>query len=291
MIRAIVKQSARILCYGNEVQANDMTTLARLFDSYCNALYRRSLLVAGFFHRHMGMIVAAWLGFTLLAGTIRFAIMDTPVYSLFDAMPVLVGYGAVILAPLAGYAITRSAFWPESAHKPLDFHLSFVGKWRKVDPAEARSMELFGPAGFLASLLIGLMLNVVVRTGEYFVAIPALSLQAPDWSLALFAVMTADLVVMNFFYMVAFVMALRNVPLFPRMLLFAWLMDILMQLVIAHRMAGVDGLPAEVVAPLVQLLQGNLTKVLISVAVWMPYIILSQRVNLTYRSRVPVPAS
>ena len=35
------------------------------------------------------------------------------------------------------------------------------------------------------------------------------------------------------------------------------------------------------------LLQGNMTKVLISIAIWLPYMMLSERVNLTYRSRLP----
>jgi hypothetical protein len=35
------------------------------------------------------------------------------------------------------------------------------------------------------------------------------------------------------------------------------------------------------------MLEGNLKKVLISVAIWLPYLLLSRRVNLTYRLRVP----
>jgi hypothetical protein len=34
------------------------------------------------------------------------------------------------------------------------------------------------------------------------------------------------------------------------------------------------------------LLQGNIKKVMISMVIWLPYLILSERVNLTYRSRV-----
>jgi hypothetical protein len=57
-------------------------------------------------------------------------------------------------------------------------------------------------------------------------------------------------------------------------------------LIIARRMAAVDSLPEEVVSPLVELLQGNVIKVLISIAIWLPYLIVSRRVNLTYRSRL-----
>jgi hypothetical protein len=35
------------------------------------------------------------------------------------------------------------------------------------------------------------------------------------------------------------------------------------------------------------LLYGNVEKVLISVAIWLPYLLLSRRVNVTYRSRIP----
>jgi len=102
--------------------------------------------------------------------------------------------------------------------------------------------------------------------------------------------MAADVVVMNFFYMVCFVMALRTVPLFPRMLLLAWGMDIAMQLLIAQTIVGTPGVPADVTAPLHALLEGNVTKVLISAFVWLPYLILSERVNVTYRRRASLSA-
>jgi hypothetical protein len=35
------------------------------------------------------------------------------------------------------------------------------------------------------------------------------------------------------------------------------------------------------------LLEGNVKKVLISMALWLPYLLLSTRVNVTYRHRVP----
>jgi hypothetical protein len=42
-----------------------------------------------------------------------------------------------------------------------------------------------------------------------------------------------------------------------------------------------------VAAALTALLTGNVKKVLISIAVWLPYLLLSARVNVTYRHRVP----
>jgi len=115
---------------------------------------------------------------------------------------------------------------------------------------------------------------------------PAMGGAAPLWGDRLFALMAGEVILMNFFYMVCFVMALRSVPLFPRMLLLAWGLDIAMQLFIARTILATAGVPAQVAAPLHGLLEGNITKVLISAVVWLPYLILSERVNVTYRRRV-----
>lgn len=98
--------------------------------------------------------------------------------------------------------------------------------------------------------------------------------------------MAADVAVMGFFYMVCFVMALRSVPYFPKMLLFAWTLDVFTQLSIAQAIGPLEGLPSGVAASLHNLLEGNITKVMISGLVWLPYLILSRRVNITYRRRV-----
>ena len=76
--------------------------------------------------------------------------------------------------------------------------------------------------------------------------------------------------------------------MFPRMLLLAWGLDIVMQLFIAKTILATPGVPAQVAAPLHGLLEGNITKVLISAFLWLPYLILSERVNVTYRHRLPV---
>ena len=52
------------------------------------------------------------------------------------------------------------------------------------------------------------------------------------------------------------------------------------------RGAFVDLVPADVANALQSLLEGNIKKVLISGLVWLPYLILSDRVNVTFRQRV-----
>lgn len=266
---------------------NNVTIVSSWFGNWSRSLYRRSLAIPPFLNQRMGWIAAGWMIFAGSAAMLRIAAPASPVHKLWDALPMLVAYGTIIIAPIAGYLLARSVFSGDRARQPLMFHFSFVGKWQRISPDQASAHPLFGPAGFMASLLIGLILNVLVRTGEYFVAVPGMSMHTPDWGMTLFIVMSLDLIVMNFFYMIAFVMALRNIPLFPRMMLLVWLTDIAMQLLITDQISRVGSLPVEVTAPLVTLLEGNLTKVAISIAIWLPYMMLSDRVNVTYRSRLP----
>jgi hypothetical protein len=76
------------------------------------------------------------------------------------------------------------------------------------------------------------------------------------------------------------------VPLFPRLLVAIWGLDLAFQLVTAELVAGTAGLPPEVATALHGLLEGNVKKALISMALWLPYLLLSRRVNVTYRSRI-----
>jgi hypothetical protein len=98
--------------------------------------------------------------------------------------------------------------------------------------------------------------------------------------------MTLDVVLFSSLYMIAFVAALRRAPLFPRLLAAIWLGDITMQLVTA-KVTAATNLPDGVAVALQGLLEGNLKKVLISIGIWLPYLLLSKRVNVTFRQRVP----
>jgi len=61
-----------------------------------------------------------------------------------------------------------------------------------------------------------------------------------------------------------------------------------MQLITAELVVRAGGLPVPVASALHSLLNGNVLKVLISMALWLPYLMLSKRVNITYRSRVAI---
>ena len=251
-------------------------------------LRRRSEAVARFFEIRMGSVALAWLAVISLASLPRLLFPVTALYSLADVFWLVLPYALIALAPIAGFIVAAGSFPRGLLTAQPMLRFARYGRWRTLDVLEARRSPVFGPAGFMASLLVGLLLNVVVRSFEFLLAMPAMGAAAPLWGDRLFTLMAADVIVMNFFYMVCFVLALRSVPLFPRMLLLAWGLDIAMQLVIARTIVLTPGLPADVAAPLHALLEGNITKVLISAFVWLPYLILSERVNITYRLRTIV---
>lgn len=250
----------------------------------------RSARLVGFLDVRMDLLISCWVCLIVLAGMAKVVTAAAAPASGTEALTLLLPYLLIAFAPIAGYRIAAGSFPRGVLTAQPEIRLARIGKWQPLDLISARGNPAYGPIGFMASLLVGILLNVPTRTLEYLVAVPAVGSTAPAWAQTYFMVMTADVIVMNFFYMVCFVLALRSNPLFPRMLLFAWAFDILMQLVIAHRLAAAPALPHEVVEPLVTLLRGNITKVLIAAFVWLPYVILSERVNVTYRLRTAAPA-
>lgn len=228
-------------------------------------------------------IVLGWLFLAGLAcaGRIALTPLNTPLG--FD---IVFPYLLLVLAPVMSMALAIHWFRNGDRLPQPDVRLAVLGCWRNVHGEEARRHSLYGANGIMVSLLIGMLLNVPVRAMEYLAAMPALSGSVPAWLSALHLLMTADVVIFTSLYTIAFVAALRHVPLFPRLLVAIWCGDIGMQMLTANMIAATPGLPANVAGALHSLLDGNVKKVLISVALWLPYLLLSQRVNITYRSRV-----
>lgn len=254
--------------------------------AYRDRLTHRSAAIPRKLERLTVALAIAWAGVFILAACLR--ILASPRFAPVagDWLGLLGPYALIALAPLAGFLLGEACFPPHARLQPRGASLSQWGRWRKLKVGDARLHPLFGPAGFLASLLIGLLLNVGMRSFEFLLAIPALTSQAPQWARELFVMMGAAVGVMAFFYMVAFAFALHSVTLFPRMLAFVWLLDIVIQLLIAQRIGAMGALPVEVEVPFADLLRGNISKVLISALIWLPYLVLSERVNVTYRHRI-----
>ena len=228
-------------------------------------------------------IMTIWFALAMTGCAIRIAaspIGGSP--DLSTVMPYILLVGAPLVSMgLALYWFRRGDDLPQPVYR-----LAMVGRWRNVGDQEARRHPLYGSSGIMVSLLVGMLLNVPVRSLEYLAAMPAMAGHVPEWLSTLRLMMTLDVVLLSSLYTIAFVAALRRVPLFPRLLATIWLVDVAMQLGIARAVAGTEGLPMPVADALVTLLDGNVKKVLISVCLWLPYLLLSKRVNVTFRHRV-----
>ena len=195
-------------------------------------------------------------------------------------------YVLVIGAPIASLLLAFNWFREGDRLPQPRRRLALYGRWRTVSLDEAKALPLYGVTGIMASLLVGILLNIPVRTLEFLAAMPLLGASPPAWFDLLYRLMLVDVVFMTSLYAIALVAALRRVPLFPRLLAAIWVLDIAMQLIIANVMSDA-GLPPRVGGALLPLLDGNLKKVLISISLWAPYLLLSKRVNLTFRRRLP----
>ena len=156
---------------------------------------------------------------------------------------------------------------------------------RRVPSAVSRH-PLYGPSGMMVSLLVGLLINVPLRAGEYLAAMPAFGGSVPPWLATLHFVLTLDVVLFVSLYTIAFVAALKRSSAFPPLLMLIWLADVAMQIGIGQAVAVAGGLPVAAEAALQRLLDGNLIKVLMSTALWAPYLLLSSRVSITYRHQL-----
>lgn len=234
----------------------------------------------------LSRILQAWLLVAGLASAVRIA-TTSPAAVDNGVLPIVTPYVLLVLAPFVSALLALRWFREGHLQPQPTTRLAIAGKWHKLDPAEARRHPLYGTSGIMVSLLVGTLLNVPVRAVEYLVAIPPVAGSTPAWLSNLHLAMTFDVVLFTSLYAVAFIAALRKVPLFPRMLAAIWMADITMQLLTAKLVVSAGHVPPAVADALQNLLEGNVKKVLISVALWLPYLLLSTRANVTYRHRIP----
>lgn len=251
--------------------------------AFSNRLHHRSIAILDALEAGLPRIMTIWFVSALIASSVRIAV--SPLHAPWDAA-IVVPYLLLVTAPLVSMAFALHWFSDGDRLPQPRARLAVVGRWKNVSRDEATRHPLYGTSGIMVSLLIGMLLNVPVRALEYLAAMPALGGPMPAWAATLHLVMTLDVVLLTSLYTVAFVAALRRVPLFPRLLVAVWAIDIAMQLGIAGAAGGAGDLPPRVAAALQTLLEGNVKKVLISIALWLPYLLLSKRVNVTYRHRV-----
>lgn len=257
-----------------------------MIDRISQKLRSRSATLLLSLENRIDRILQGWLLVAGLASAFRIA-HTPPSIAADGVLPIVAPYVLLILAPFASAVLALRWFRDGHLQPQPNTRLAVAGRWRTVSPAEARSHALYGTTGIMVSLLIGMLINVPVRAAEYLVAMPPVAGQVPQWLSSLHLAMTFDVVLFTSLYAVAFVAALRRVPLFPRLLAAIWMADITMQLATAKLVAAAGNVPPKVAFALQSLLYGNVEKVLISVVIWLPYLLLSKRVNVTYRSRIP----
>ncbi|HET6942708.1 MAG TPA: DUF2569 domain-containing protein [Sphingomicrobium sp.] len=251
----------------------------------CNRLNANAAAIHLHLENRLDQIVFIWLFLASLACSARVAF--SPLKGPFEIATIL-PYVLLVCAPAASLLLALRWFRDGDYKSQPQLRLAVFGNWRTVDRSAARLHSLYGARGLLVSLMVGVLINVPVRALEYLGSMPALSGSLPKWLSVLHTMMTLDVVVMTSLYSIAFVAALRCVPLFPRLLAAIWGIDLALQLATAKLVAGTAILPPPVSGALQDLLDGNVKKVLISMALWLPYLLLSKRVNVTYRSRIPV---
>ena len=255
-----------------------------MLETMTRKLHARSAALLVSLESSLGRIMQYWLLLAGLAAAVRIAL--SPIPSGLE-LGTIAPYFLLIFAPFASMVLALRWFADGDLLAQPAVRLARISAWRSISRSAAIRHSLYGAGGIMVSLLVGMLLNVPVRAAEYFAAMPALSGPVPPWLATLHLMMTIDVVLLTSLYAIAFVAALRRVPSFPRLLVAIWLLDLAMQFATAQMVAGMEDLPANVAGALQPLLEGNVKKVLISIALWLPYLLLSKRVNVTYRHRVP----
>lgn len=256
-----------------------------MFEGFSQRIKSRSAALLLTLDNRLDRILQGWL---LVAGLLAAArIAFTPISAPVASFSTFSSYMLLVVAPFASTLLALHWFRDGHLQPQPSTRLAVFGRWSKLTRAEAERHHLYGSSGIMVSLLVGMMLNVPVRAAEYLAAMPPVGAAAPAWLQALHFAMTFDAVLFGSLYMIAFVAALRHVPLFPRLLVAIWIADLAMQLFTASLVANSGGVPPAVASALHSLLEGNVKKVLISAALWLPYLLLSTRVNVTFRHRIP----
>lgn len=255
-----------------------------MISHFSNRMRARSAALILTIDNRLDAILKYWLLVAGLASAARIAI--TPHSVPLASFSTFASYMLLVVAPFASTLLALRWFADGDLQPQPTTRLARFGRWLPVSRSQAQEHPLYGATGIMVSLIVGMMLNVPVRAAEYMLAMPPIPEAAPRWLSVLHLAMTFDAVVFTSLYMVASVAALRRVPLFPRLLVAIWFADVAMQLATAQMVASTH-VPANVAAALQHLLTGNVKKVLISMALWLPYLLLSTRVNVTYRHRVP----
>ncbi len=256
-----------------------------MFDRLSDRMRSRSAALLLTIDNRFDVILKYWLLVAGLASAARIA--SAPHRVPLAGFSIFASYMLLVVAPFASTLLALRWFSDGHLQPQPATRLARCGRWLRVSRNDG---------GTASTLRYNWDHGLSDRRGDAECSYPSGGVScrdaadsggsAPQWLAALHFAMTVDVVVFTSLYMIAFVAALRRVPLFPRLLLAIWLADLAMQLPTAQMVASTY-VPGNVAVALQPLLIGNVKKVLISMALWLPYLLLSTRVNVTYRHRVP----
>lgn len=225
--------------------------------AWSQQLQQRGDAVLAVLERRAGLLPLAWLAMAGAGSAVRLS------GQLADPLAWL-PYAVFVLAPAlalqAGLTLFRG----------------------RVAPSVIARHPLYGAGGLMLSLLLSLTAAIAVRGLSFLTAIPAAGSASSAWLDTLHSWLTVDATVACSLYALAFAAGLRRSGHFPALLASAWAIDLAMQVIMTGAARGMM-LPPEVGTAFKLLLHGNLTRVLVSVGIWMPYLLLSERVAVTYR--------
>lgn len=250
-------------------------------------LTKRSAGGAKALERNLPNIVTGWVMLASLICGLRLGWATSgPAAMRPEMTTVFLSYALVIATPAVLLAL--SLRWFSIPQPQPSIRLARLCRWRTLPEREAVAHSLYGPHGLMFSLLLGILLNVPVRVVEFLTAIPPLPSIQPFWLKLLTGASLADVVIFSALYTICFAAALKCHPLFPRLLVFVWLFDLATQWSLQSMIHAAPHMPDAVANAAAELFTGNIKKVLISIAIWLPYLIFSRRVNVTYRHRARV---
>ncbi|MBB4615662.1 hypothetical protein [Novosphingobium taihuense] len=232
-------------------------------------------------------IIAAWVLLVGGVAAIKAANPINPPRDAAESIALLLPFLVVAAAPVLGYRLGTSLF--ASRQQPA-LRLAIYGNWRPATPAELGKGEQGWRSFAWFSLVSGILLNVPFRAFEYLTSIPAVTSNDPMWAHILQRAFTIDCALACFAYAMCFAAAVQRSPLFARALVAAWLIDVALQAMIAVQVGQAPGIPAYLIEPMNALLAMNVKKVAISISIWLPYLLISDNLNLLLRKRVRLTA-
>ncbi len=192
-----------------------------MYDDIKDRMTAKSVVLLARIDSNLNRIFLYWLLIAGLAAAARIAV--TPHRLPIAGFGTFASYFLLVASPVVSALLALRWFSDGHLQPQPVVRLARLGRWTKVDRCEAEAHPLYGTSGIMVSLLVGMMLNVPVRVAEYLTSMPPIPAASPHWLSVLHFAMTFDAAAFTSLYMIAFVAALRRVPLFPRLLLAIWL--------------------------------------------------------------------